>query len=188
MTSLIEPMTRLVRVLSLIVVLTPAALRAQDGAPRNSSPAENAVSSDDVKTLREMLDQQSRQLDVLAQEIARLNLLLEGKAAPAVGAAPTPAPSATETQASAAPAPAPDAHAPKAEAVQPSTTPSGPVHIIAKGETLTVIAKHYKVTVPDLLKVNKIADVRRLQIGQTLALPPDATIPPATPAPSPTPE
>jgi LysM repeat protein len=51
---------------------------------------------------------------------------------------------------------------------------------------LTSIAKRYKVTVPALLKVNKIADVRKLQIGQTLALPPGAKIPESqSPSPQP---
>ena len=57
-------------------------------------------------------------------------------------------------------------------------------HEVTKGETLTSIAKHYKVTVGELLKVNKITDVRKLQIGQTLALPPDAK-PQESPNPSP---
>jgi LysM repeat protein len=47
---------------------------------------------------------------------------------------------------------------------------------VTKGETLTSIAKHYKLTVGDLLKVNKIENDRMLQIGQTLVIP--------TPAPS----
>jgi LysM repeat protein len=117
-----------------------------------------------------MLDQQSRQLDVLAQEIARLNMLIEEKGAPASGPASAPA-EQPDTAAPAEPAP-----------VQPVAAPAGPVgragpvHIVAKGETLTAIAKRYKVTVADLLKVNKIADVRKLRIGQSLALPPGAKV------------
>lgn len=128
-----------------------------------------------------MLEQQSKQIDVLAQEIARLNLLLEARTPTGQGLAPSPA----ESQAPAPPTP------PKALPVESSeaaaTPPTGPVHIVAKGETLTAIAKRYKVTVPELLKVNKIADVRKLQIGQTLALPPDAKIP-ESPPPSPAPQ
>jgi LysM repeat protein len=57
--------------------------------------------------------------------------------------------------------------APKAEPVDASTK-----HQVAKGETLTSIAKHYKIGVTDLLKMNKITDDRKLQIGQTLIIPP----------------
>jgi LysM repeat protein len=131
-----------------------------------------------------MLEQQSKQIDVLAQEIARLNLLLEARTPSGQGLAPSPA----ESQ---PPAPAAPSTPPKALPVESSeaapTAPTGPVHIVTKGETLTAIAKRYKVTVPELLKVNKIADVRKLQIGQTLALPPDAKIP-ESPTPSPAPQ
>jgi LysM repeat protein len=137
---------------------------------------------DELKELRQAVEQQSKQIDVLAQEIARLNLLLEAKTPTASNLAPSPAEAA------------PEEPAPKAQRVDAGngdnavntteTTPTGPVHIVAKGETLTAIAKRYKVTVPELLKVNKIADVRKLQIGQTLVLPPGAKLPESpTPAP-----
>jgi LysM repeat protein len=139
---------------------------------------------DELKEMRQMLEQQSRQLDVLASEIARLNLLLEdrnnGGPAPAGGLAaanaeaPKAVPAAQAVQAAQA-----------AQAAQDEPAPGGPVHIVAKGETLTAIAKRYKVTVPELLKVNKIADVRKLQIGQTLVLPPGAKLPES---PTPTPQ
>jgi LysM repeat protein len=115
-----------------------------------------------------MIEQQSRQLDVLAQEIARLNLLLEAKNPASPGAESPPA--------EAAPPVPNETNAPKALPAEPAPPPAGPVHIVAKGETLTAIAKRYKVTVPELLKVNKIADVRRLQIGQTIVLPPGAKL------------
>ena len=141
------------------------------GAPllaQNSSGSAAAPAGGELKILHQMLDQQSRQLDVLAQEIARLNLLLEAKIPTTSVVAPTPAeaavPALTESSA-----------APKALLAE-TTAPTGAVHVVAKGETLTAIAKRYKVTVPDFLKVNKISDVRKLQIGQTLALPPGAKL------------
>jgi LysM repeat protein len=90
------------------------------------------------------------------------------------------------------PATTPETTPPKAvEVAAPAaetspTPPTGPVHVVTKGETLTAIARRYKVTVPELLKVNKITDARKLQIGQMLALPPDAKIP-VSPTPSPQP-
>jgi LysM repeat protein len=168
------------RILALLLCCAAPALAAggQDGAP----PA-----GDDLRIMRQMLEQQSRQIDVLAQEIARLNLLLEGRTANAT------AEPAADTVPSAPAAPLEPA-APRADAVDTSApaakgTANGPVHIVTKGETLTVIARHYKVTVAQLLKVNKIADVRKLQIGQTLVLPPGAKIPQsATSAPVPQPQ
>jgi LysM repeat protein len=126
---------------------------------------------------------QSKQIDVLAQEVARLNLLLEARTPTGAGLAPSPAEASAPN-----PPPIPTALPAKtAEPAPPSASaPSGPVHIVTKGETLTAIARHYKVTVPQLLKVNKIADVRKLQIGQTLILPPGAKTPESpTPAPQP---
>jgi hypothetical protein len=148
-------------------------LLAEDGANANG-PA-----GDELHILRQMIEQQSRQIDVLAQEIARLNLLLEGRTPTAAGLAPSPAAEAPEAATG-------EDGIPKAVAATAPGTPAGPVHIVTKGETLTAIARRYKVTVPDLLKVNKIADVRKLQIGQTLALPPGAKIP-ESPTPSPQP-
>ena len=57
---------------------------------------------------------------------------------------------------------------------------AAPKHTVAKGETLTSIAKVYNVTVSDLLKLNKIENDRKLQIGQTLTIP--APKPTETPA------
>jgi membrane-bound lytic murein transglycosylase D len=44
-------------------------------------------------------------------------------------------------------------------------------HIVRKGETLELIAKHYKVSVATLKTSNNIKNVRRLQIGQELKVP-----------------
>jgi LysM repeat protein len=150
-------------------------------APDPSGPA-----GSEFGILRQMIEQQSKQIDVLAQEIAHLNLLLEAKTPAASG----PAPGAPETATAPAHAPAhaePGSAAPAGPAVETApAAPAGAVHVVAKGETLTAIARRYRVTVPDLLKVNKITDVRKLQIGQTLVLPPGAKIPESSPpAPQP---
>jgi len=175
-------MVRIARALALLLCCAPVGLLAEN------APDAGGGSGDDLKAIRQALDQQSRQIDVLAQEIARLNLLLQERGQTGGRVAEMPVEMPTET---AAPAPAPEAAAPKAvvaEAVaEPKNTPAGPIHIVTKGETLTAIARHYKVTVPQLLKVNKIADVRKLQIGQTLVLPPGAKIP-ESPTPSPQPQ
>jgi len=63
-----------------------------------------------------------------------------------------------------------------ATAAAPAASPShsavaGNTHTVARGETLTSIAKMYKVTVDDLQKANNIEDGRKLQAGQSIIIP-----------------
>jgi LysM repeat protein len=44
-------------------------------------------------------------------------------------------------------------------------------HTVARGETLTSIAKMHNVTVSELQKLNHIENDRKLQIGQTILIP-----------------
>jgi LysM repeat protein len=60
---------------------------------------------------------------------------------------------------------------------------AGNTHTVARGETLTSIAKMYKVTVDDLQKTNNIEDGRKLQAGQTIIIP--TASPAASGSPSP---
>ena len=50
--------------------------------------------------------------------------------------------------------------------------PPANVHIVVKGESLEKIAKSHGTTVPELQKINRISDPKKLQIGQQLLLPP----------------
>ena len=59
-----------------------------------------------------------------------------------------------------------------APAVETSTRAPGiNTHVVARGETLTSIAKVHNVTVSELQKANHIENDRKLQIGQTLTIP-----------------
>ena len=73
----------------------------------------------------------------------------------------------------------PAAAAPTAEAPAAATAVSGSdsalTHVVKKGENLTTIARRANTTVPDILKLNKIEDERKLQIGQVLILPKPGT-------------
>jgi LysM repeat protein len=80
----------------------------------------------------------------------------------------------------AAPAPA-SAAAPGASPSHPSV--EGNTHTVARGETLTSIAKMYKVTVDDLQKANHIEDGRKLQAGQTITIPTESPATSASPSP-----
>jgi LysM repeat protein len=57
---------------------------------------------------------------------------------------------------------------------------NGSTHIVARGETLTSIAKMYSVTVSDLQKWNHIDDGRKLQMGQTIVVAAPSPAPSAT--------
>ena len=131
---------------------------AQTPAPEPPKSADAAQ----LEALAKKIDEQNTKIDALSQEILKLEQQLSharpgvmiGEAAPA----------------------SPNAAAPAAAA---SHSPiEGNMHTVARGETLTSIAKMYKVTVDDLQKVNHIEDGRKLLAGQTI------TIPTASPAAS----
>lgn len=138
-------------------------------------PAVSAADSpltQEVHELRRDVQMQAKKIEALSEQILRLTQLAEAaKAAPAPAptAAPTPAVSVIVKPAvvpTPAPAPPAEPEVPKAEAVPPAVK-----HTVEKGETLTSIAKHYNITLPELQKRNKITNDRKLQIGQTLLIP-----------------
>src|SRR4051794_23851912 len=100
------------------------------GVGLGSSFGEDSPEIRELRELRTMIEQQSKQIESLNQQVARLHQAIEsqkGTPAPLVAAPP---PSPTE----------PTSEIPKAEAVDPSTR-----HVVAKGETLTSIAKQYNI-------------------------------------------
>ncbi len=127
--------------------------------------AEDAVAAE-VKALRQTVEQQGRQLQELSAQVSRLNARA-GVTAETPATSPTPA---------APPPPAADSAEfaiPAARAVPPH--PPANVHIVVKGESLEKIAKSHGTTVPDLQKINRIPDPKKLQIGQQIMLPPPTT-------------
>ena len=131
---------------------------AESPVPHEKKSAEAAQ----LEALAKKIDEQNAKIDALSQEVLKLEQQLsharpgvmigEAASAPATGGAPATSPS----------------HSPV----------EGNTHIVARGETLTSIAKMYKVTVDDLQKANHIEDGRKLQAGQNI------TIPTASPAAS----
>ena len=122
---------------------------------------DNAGLVEELRAVRQTVEQQSKQLDALTKHVAKLAASIEGKPAPKAEAAAAE-PAARPT---APPAPAEPAPPPKAELVGP------PKHVVAKGETLTSIAKSYNIPLADLLKANKDINDRKLQIGQAITIP-----------------
>ena len=131
---------------------------AQSPAPQEEKSAESAQ----LEALSKKIDEQNAKIDALSQEILKLEQQLS-HSRPGVMIGET-SPSATT------------AAAPSTSTSHPAV--AGNTHTVARGETLTSIAKMYKVTIDDLQKANHIEDGRKLQAGQTI------TIPTASPADS----
>src|SRR6266478_4674795 len=124
-----------------------------------------------LETLSKKIDDQNAKIDTLSQQILKLEQQMAKNTRPGVmiGETPSPTPAASNGAITEAPKP---------------TLQSGNSHVVAKGETLTSIAKMHKVSVEELQKFNHIENDRKLQIGQTIMIPPPASTPSPTP-PSP---
>jgi LysM repeat protein len=137
-----------------------------------TAPAQTASGENSDRALLEALskkiDEQNAKIDTLSQQILKLEQQVS-HTRPGVMIGETPAPAATSSVNPAAPKP----------------TQSGNSHMVAKGETLTSIAKMHKVSVEELQKFNQIENDRKLQIGQTIMIPPSASSPSASPTATP---
>jgi LysM repeat protein len=126
-----------------------------------------SAESEQLEALAKKIDEQNAKIDALSQEILKLEQQLShirpgvmvGEATPAPAAAAAPATSASHSAV------------------------AGNTHTVARGETLTSIAKMYKVTVDDLQKANNIEDGRKLQAGQTITIPTASPAGSASPSP-----
>lgn len=126
-----------------------AALLATLAPAQTPVPAKDRSESEELLSLSKKIDQQNIKIDLLSQQILRLQQQIEHPKT-------TPA----------------EEGAPHAIAVgSPAALGNGNTHVVAKGETLTSIARMYKVSIADLQKLNHITDDRKLQIGQTLMIP-----------------
>ena len=136
---------------------------AESPAPHAPKSAE----SGQLEALAKKIEEQNAKIDALSQEVLKLEQQLSharpgvmiGEATPAPATAAAPAASASHSAV------------------------AGNTHTVARGETLTSIAKMYKVTVDDLQQANLIEDGRKLQAGQTIAIP--TASPAASGSPSP---
>lgn len=132
--------------------------------------AEEATAQEELKELRQAVQQQSKQIELLTEQLGRLTRAIEGQKGTAAASAPaTTSVENPKTAPASLPVPEnePLPDVPKAEAV-----PVGAgKHVVAKGETLTSIAKQYNIPIAELKKANKIQDERKLQIGQILTVP-----------------
>ena len=148
--------------LFLLAAACPLRTSAQEAASSGRS------SEDKLDTLARKIDEQNTKIDTLSQQILKLEQQIANvRPGVMIGEA---SPSATVAQAQPATATA--------------SAPSGNAHVVAKGETLTSIAKTYKVGVQELQKFNHIENDRALQIGQTIMIPNAAASASASPSPA----
>jgi len=165
-------MSRCFALLASASLLLPLAAVAQD------------AQAQEIRELKLLVEMQMKRIDELTVQVGRLVQAIEAQRAAALpGQAPkrdivAPSPFSGVTELKLQPAkpptsegdaaaaqPSRDTEVPKAEAV------GGVRHTVAKGETLTSIAKQYNIPLADLQKANKDVNDRKLQIGQTLTIP-----------------
>ena len=140
---------------------------AQTDAPK-SRKSDDATQ---LEALAKKIDEQNAKIDALSQEILKLEQQIAHIRPGVMIGESTPS--------AAGPAAA------TAAAAGSSPHPAGAnTHIVARGETLTSIAKMYKVSVDELQTANHIEDGRKLQAGQSIIIP--AASPAASTSPSPT--
>jgi LysM repeat protein len=134
-----------------------------DSSGQTMAPTPNQAVSQaaQLQELTKKIDEQNAKIDMLSQQILKLQSeisnhrpgVMIGEAAPATS---------TTTTSTTTPAPA----------ESPAKAGNGNSHVVARGETLTSIAKMYSVSVTELQKYNHIDNPLKLQAGQTLLIPP----------------
>lgn len=153
-------------VVALLIAFVVSNVRAQTFAP---TPAKSSSEATQLQALAKKIDEQNAKIDVLSQQILKLQQQL-GSSRPGVMIGEA-TPSAAATVAPAAPA----------ETPRPGNGNNS--HIVARGETLTSIAKANNTTVSELERYNHIDNPLKLQAGQTILIPTSPT-PGASPSSS----
>ena len=139
-------------------------------AASGQTPAPESLKSDapQLEALAKKIEEQNAKIDALSQEILKLEQQISHiRPGVMIGEKEN----------------TPSSRAAAASAESASRPMSENTHTVARGETLTSIAKMYKVTIDDLQKANHIEDGRKLQAGQTIIIP---TSPSPAPSASPT--
>ena len=143
---------------------------AQTLAPTPHATATQSAAAE-IQQLTKKIDEQNAKIDMLSQQILKLQVQLSnqrpgvmiGEGAPSASTST----SATSTSTSASQEPSAKAD-------------NGNSHIVARGETLTSIARAHNVSVAELQKFNHIDNPLKLQAGQTLLIPPSPIPSPST--------
>ncbi len=131
--------------------------------PKAAATQTAANQTAQLQELTKKIDEQNAKIDMLSQQILKLQLQLSNQRPGVIIGEGAPSTStSTSTTPTSTPAPA----EPSAKAGD------GNSHVVARGETLTSIAKMHNISVSDLQKFNHIDNPLKLQAGQTLLIPP----------------
>ncbi len=130
------------------------------------SPSGDKLDAALLDALTKKIDLQNAKIDALSQQILKLEQQVSAlRPGVMIGENPPAVTTAATTEA-------------------PKPPQTGNSHVVAKGETLTSIAKMHKVSVEELQRFNHIENDRKLQIGQTIMIPASSAASSPTP-PSP---
>ncbi|MEO8440189.1 MAG: LysM peptidoglycan-binding domain-containing protein [Spartobacteria bacterium] len=150
-------MIRFRHTLALFLCSSLLGVAAQGQQP---TPAITSTEASELLSLSRKIDQQNTKIDLLSQQILKLQQEIE-HSRPLGG----------------------DHSVPAATAVSSPLPANANTHVVERGETLTSIARQHKVTIDELQKLNHIEDATKLRAGQTLVIP-GATPAAASPSPS----
>jgi LysM repeat protein len=150
-------------------------LLAQTFAP---TPTMSPPDSTQLQTLIRKLDEQNVKIDTLSQQILKLEQQIANMRPGVMVGEATPSPTSAASTAATT----------NGSTTTTSAAPNGGnTHTVARGETLTSIAKMHSVSVTELQKYNHIENPLKLQAGQTIMIP-ASPAPGASPSPSSSPE
>ena|SRR5947208_4496242 len=150
---------------SVLIALASSNGFAQTIAPTPHASATQAA-ADQAAQLQELtkkIEEQNAKIDMLSQQILKLQSQLSNQRPGVMIGEGAPS---TSTSTSTVSTSTPAAAEPSAKAGD------GNSHIVARGETLTSIARMHNVSVGELQKFNHIDNPLKLQAGQTLLIPP----------------
>ena len=129
--------------------------------PHVSATQTAASQTAQIQELTKKIDEQNAKIDMLSQQILKLQSQLSNQRPGVIIGEGAPSTS-TSTASTSTPA-----------AAEPSAkADNGNSHIVARGETLTSIARMHNISVSELQKFNHIDNPLKLQAGQTLLIPP----------------
>jgi LysM repeat protein len=107
----------------------------------------------DVDAMQSLLKAQEARIDKLSQQLTALNETAKPKNSATPADTPAEKPVAGVDNA------------------VPVANDNLRTHVVAKGETLTLIARKYGVTVDEIQELNKIQDAKKLKAGQKIKIP-----------------
>ena len=148
---------------SVLIALASSNGFAQTIAPTPHASATPAAAGQaaQLQELTKKIEEQNAKIDMLSQQILKLQSQLSNQR-PGVMIGEGAPPTSTSTASTSTPA----------AAELSVKAGDGNSHIVARGETLTSIARMHNISVSELQKFNHIDNPLKLQAGQTLLIPP----------------